>query len=320
LLDLGLPNPVFALRDGTQGWEIAGFTREQGANRPFAPDFSADDSAQALALAQLRREGVPCIDLPTLHAWRADTARTTYLFDPRPQGAAQPGFVPAPGTTLIQQTDQFIAVKGARVVLWDAQLPRAAFAAIWLHRMGIEVAVLEGDPDGLAAPARPSIDMPAHIAAQDLAHHLASGAQVIDLRPYSAFAAQRLQGARRVLRPMLPAVPLGAPIVLVSDAPSKAALAASDLALMGHTVLGYSAPSDWANADLPFDTAAPPPDDRIDEVRFCGGRHAGSLEDARAYLAWETGLLAQLDAAGLAPWPPIRHDTPSKENNQWLPS
>lgn len=317
LLDLGLPNPVFALRDGTQGWEIAGFSRESGANRPFAPDIAPppNSSAHSLALAQLRREGVPCIDLHTLHEWRADTARTTYLFDPRPQGAAMPGFVPAPGTTLIQQTDQFIAVKGARSVLWDAQLPRAAFAAIWLHRMGLEVAVLTDPPSGMGAAKADLPDLPPHLDAPDLARHLGAGARALDLRPYSAFAAQRLLGAQRMQRPLLSALPQGAPFVLISDMPAKAALVARDLALLGHAVLGYNTAQDWHTAALPLDSAAPPPDARIDEVRFCGGRHAGSLEDARAYLAWETGLLAQLDAAGLAPWPPIRHDTPSKENN-----
>ncbi len=309
LLDLGLPNPVYALRDGTQGWEIAGFSREKGANRPFAPDSMADAQAQHSARARLLAEGVPCIDTPTLQHWWADASRTTYLFDPRPDddGPIAPCFIQAPATTLIQQTDQFIAVKNARVVIWDSQLPRAAFAAIWLHRMGHEVAVLEGDPTGFKRRAPHEFDMPLHLAAPALGLYLRQGAQVIDLRPYSAFAAQRLQQARRVPRPALASLSINAPIVLACDLPAKAALAARDLILMGHKVLGYATPSDWENTDLPLDTLPPPHDARTDEVRFCGGRHAGSLDDARAYLAWETGLLAQLDAAGLSPWPANPH-------------
>ena len=33
LRNAGIPNPVVALKDGTMGWELAGFTVERGAER-----------------------------------------------------------------------------------------------------------------------------------------------------------------------------------------------------------------------------------------------------------------------------------------------
>ena len=88
-----------------------------------------------------------------------------------------------------------------------------------------------------------------------------------------------------------------------------AALAASDLTQAGHKVVGVALgdPDAWGTAGITIaqvdpDTANEADDSRFDEVRFCAGRHAGNLDHARAYLAWETGLLAQLSPLGLVPW------------------
>jgi len=39
--------------------------------------------------------------------------------------------------------------------------------------------------------------------------------------------------------------------------------------------------------------ASPPDSERIDYLFFVHDRHEGNLDAARAYLAWETGLIAQ---------------------------
>ena len=36
LIDFGIPNPVFALENGTQGWFLAGLALERGASRRYA--------------------------------------------------------------------------------------------------------------------------------------------------------------------------------------------------------------------------------------------------------------------------------------------
>src|SRR5262249_59746732 len=84
LTNAGVPNKVVALRNGTMGWTLAGFDCDSGkATR--AGDVSRDGLAWAKAAADrvARRFGVARIDLATLARWRADDARTLYLFDVR---------------------------------------------------------------------------------------------------------------------------------------------------------------------------------------------------------------------------------------------
>ena len=86
----------------------------------------------------------------------------------------------------------------------------------------------------------------------------------------------------------------------IADDASVAALAAVDLGEVGCGEIRRldGGPQEWRAAGLPL-VATPdtPPDaDRIDFLFFTAARHDGDAEAARAYLAWETGLIAQLDA------------------------
>lgn len=311
LRDFGLSNDVVALRDGTQGWELSGRSREQGADRPV-PEPDADDLRAAVGLARtvMARHAIPAIDASSLLDRVADRERTLYLLDPRPEGegSCPRGFRRAPGTTLVQQTDRFIAVRGADVVLWDPLLVRAVFAALWLRRMGIAAAVLTDPPPALPPVAPPVLPpVPAPLSATVLAAADAAGAALLDLRPAAAFRAGHPVGARRALRPRLDRLGLrpGAFVVLIGADRAVAALVAADLVDAGCRVLGLNGDDTgaWQAAGLTV-TAGPlePTDDDIDEVRFCAGRHRGVLDDARAYLAWETGLLDRLAEAGVHPW------------------
>ncbi len=318
LRDFGLPNPVFALRDGTQGWQLAGYARETGADRPVSPSLSqtALQSRAAEARAVMAREGLAALPPATLAGWLRDGRHTVYCFDPRPEGEGDtpPGFIRTPGTTLVQQTDQFVAVKGARVVLYDPLLVRAVFAALWLARMGIAAHVLEAPPVA-ALPSGPTLPVPPvpQIGTEHLASLQGGTALLIDLRSSAAFAAARLAGAQWCPRAHLDRIPLpeGAAVVLLAADRASAARAAVDRAARGRAALGANcqSPAEWQAAGLALHHGGAPlaPDARIDDVRFCAGRHTGNLDDARAYLAWETGLLARLDAAGLTPWPSHPH-------------
>ena len=56
-----------------------------------------------------------------------------------------PGFRNAPGGQLVQATDEYVAVRNARLVLADDEGVRATMTASWLIQMGWEdVFVLEG--------------------------------------------------------------------------------------------------------------------------------------------------------------------------------
>jgi hypothetical protein len=88
-------------------------------------------------------------------------------------------------------------------------------------------------------------------------------------------------------------------IALLADEPEVAALAAVDLAELGfdaHLIEGGMAA--WRAAGLSVEASPdrPAPEEAIDFLRFVHDRHDGNLEASRQYLAWEQGLVAQLDS------------------------
>lgn len=97
------------------------------------------------------RTGVKRLDAAGLDRLAADPSCTLYRFDVRlPEEYARghlPGFRSAPGGQLIQETDHFAAVRGARIVLADDLGPRADMTASWLPQLGWEVYVLDGGFD-----------------------------------------------------------------------------------------------------------------------------------------------------------------------------
>lgn len=148
LINSGIPNPVCALRNGTIGWTLAGLDLVKGASQSFGEINDNDRSkAAASALALLFRAGVARVDAQTVKQWLSENNRNTYVFDVRtPEEFAQghwPGALNAPGGQLVQETDHFIGVRGARVVLYDDDGVRASMAASWLAQMGWQVSVMK---------------------------------------------------------------------------------------------------------------------------------------------------------------------------------
>jgi len=151
LINAGLPNRIVALRNGTIGWTLAGQTLQHGSNARYPDvDDTVLDEARARARQVSYRAGVKRIDAAMLAALAADAARTLYRFDVRaPEDYAAghlPGFRSAPGGQLVQETDHFAPVRGARIVLADDLGARADMTASWLAQMGWEVYVLDETP------------------------------------------------------------------------------------------------------------------------------------------------------------------------------
>jgi len=148
LINAGIPNRVAALRNGTIGWTLAGLTLDRGQTRRF-PAVTAERAATARTAARTvaDRAGVVRISRERLDEWMADETRTLYRFDVRtPEEFAAghlPGFRSAPGGQLVQETDVFAPVRGARIVLADNDEVRADMTASWLAQMGWEVYVVE---------------------------------------------------------------------------------------------------------------------------------------------------------------------------------
>ncbi len=310
LIDIGVPNPVFALENGTQGWYLEDLPLDHGAQRHYPPQAPEDLPAlkrQARDFAA--RWAVPFVDVATVAAWREDPLHTLYLLDVRtPEEFARgslAGAIEAPGGQLIQATDHFVATRGARLVLLDDELVRAPVIAARLRQMGWEVAVLE---QGIAA-ALPPVDeppavggaMPPLVAARALIG-LAGAAMLLDLRPSQVYRAGHLRGACWTIRPRLSRLKPepGQKVVLIVDTPEIGRLAAMDLAEIGVRDIGLhlADPAEWAAAGLALEATpdCPRDADAIDFLFFVHDRHDGNKDAARRYLAWELGLLAQIDA------------------------
>lgn len=314
LIDVGIANPVYALENGTQGWFLAGLELETGASRRYAATIGTADigELQARARRLAGAHGVAFVAPADIADWLSDTARTTYLLDVRtPEefaGRSVPGFVHAPGGQLIQATDQWVGVRGARLVLLDSEEVRAPVAAAWLRQLGHEACVLAGGVAAAAgltwqrrtrAPKLPALKAVAPRAAADALRD--ETAQAIDLRPSMTFRRGHIPQAVWSIRPRIAtAVADRAKVViLIADEPDVAAIAAIDLAEAGCTDIrlldgGQQA---WAAAALPIAAtpASPADGDCVDFLFFTHARHDGDADAARQYLAWEIGLIDQLD-------------------------
>jgi rhodanese-related sulfurtransferase len=313
LINLGLPNPVYALENGTQGWYLNDHVLEHGGTRRYADDSGNTDLRPA-AKALAARFDVPVVTAPTVQQWAAeaaDTGRSLFLCDVRtPEEFAAgslPGAQHTPGGQLMQAGDQYVGVRGARLVLFDNDGVRAPTIASWLRQMGHDASVLEGGlASGLSlAPAKaPAAPPLATIDAQALAARLEKNdVAVIDLRGSMPFRAGHIAQARWSIRPRLAADVKNETrqLVLVADDAALAAwTAASELANLPAPLplLLQGGMAAWRAAGLPLEaTPALPADaDCIDYLFFVHDRHDGNKEAARRYLAWETGLVAQLDA------------------------
>ncbi len=309
LIDLGIPNPVHALENGTQGWQLAGYELERGADRLYPEMLGTAELAasRARAAAFIARRGIPVIDAVTLVEWQGEADRSLFLLDIRTAEefarGHYPGAVHAPGGQLVQATDQWVAVRGARLVLTDDTGLRAAICAWWLRQMGHDAVVLGEDISGMPGggePGEPSSlpDTPPEFAAAALKD---GSALLLDLNGSMAYRASHIESAIWAIRPRLDRLhlPPGKPVVLTAADRRLADLAAIELGEAGLRDIAFLTgnETDWRAAGLAM-TATPddPPDeDCIDYLFFVHDRHAGNLDACRQYLAWETGLIAQMD-------------------------
>ena len=307
LINAGVPNRVVALRNGTIGWTLAGQTLETGreARFPEASQGVADD-ARTRSRKVAYRAGVKFIDADALALLERDTRRTLYRFDVRtPEEYAAgrlPGFRSAPGGQLVQETDMFAPVRGARIVVFDDRGVRANMTASWLAQMGWDAYVLEETAAPLTESAwratRPDIARAETIGLLALAGLLErSEATVVDLSPSKVHARGHIPGAWFAIRARLAAdietVPVTGKLVFTAADEDLAHLAAADhpgsLVLAGGT-------DAWTASGLPIETglhnAASAPDD-IYRRPYEGTDNP--TDAMQAYLDWEYGLVAQLE-------------------------
>jgi rhodanese-related sulfurtransferase len=306
---------VVALKDGTMGWELAGYQCEHGSER-VAPEPSAEGKRKAReAAAQVaRRFGVKFTSFAQAMRWRSDPLRTTYLLDVRTRAEFEagriPGSVHAPGGQLVQATDEFVAVRNARIVLVDPERVRSVMTASWLNQMGWDdVHVLEPEGDfgfgeitlarGPRAPRMPAPpEWPASGAAE-----LAS-ATIIDLASSLRYRRKHIPGAWWAVRARLAEAreKIGAAkeIVLASDDGLVARFAAPEAqALWPEAQVKVLAGGNaaWFAAGLAEEKGMTRPTTSLDDVWYkpYDHEHESDYEKhARAYLDWEVALVEQI--------------------------
>jgi rhodanese-related sulfurtransferase len=303
----GVPNRVLALRNGTMGWELAGFRCAHGCRESFASGTPAGaDLARQRAMRFALDAGVNMLPASGFGALTCDPGRTTYTLDVR--GADEfatghlPGFRHAPGGQLMQATDRWIAVRGARVVLTDmGNGARALMTGAWLRLMAeLEVHVLEGDPvePGTDVPGPPRRAMPL-VSPAALASM--NGPVILDLSRSIDFRAGHIPGARWALRGRITGVPSGVPAIVTAPDARLAHLAAGELRDAGvdaRVLEGGTAA--WSAAGYPLvgDRRVPPDEACVDVHLRPFDRNEDVADAMREYLSWEVDLLRDVARDG----------------------
>jgi rhodanese-related sulfurtransferase len=315
LINAGVPNKVVALRNGTMGFTLAGFSCERGRENsaPGVSDQSlgwAKDAAAKVA----KRYGIERITRDILEKWRADETRTHYLLDVRdpPEYFAGhvAGAVSAPGGQLVQATDLYAGTLGARIVLVDDAAVRAVMTASWLKQMGWQdVFVLAETGAETGMPAAPVIgDAPpssSHIDAKDLAALLEhDAATVIDLSLSPNYRKGHIAGAWFAIRSRLvralPKIAAKGELVLTSEDGVLAGLAVAEATMLTGRPVRYleGGNAAWQAAGLPFSSKPHMADDPVD-VWLKPYERAGDTTGAmNEYLSWEVDLVARIERDG----------------------
>ena len=310
LLNFGIENPVYALENGTQGWVLADFELERGATRKYPDKINAAalPGLQASARKLLARFKVQTVTAKQVTEWLSDTNRSLSVLDVRTaeefQAGSLPGAVHAPGGQLVQATDQWVGVRNARIVLADSEGVRAPVVAAWLKQLGCDVTVLEGGVHSglqLPVPAKASLPALPKISAAELKQALAAGScSAFYLGPSMNYRKQHVPGSRWSIRSRIVKDAAGAKnVVLITRDTEVAQAAAIDLAEAGvsNVQLLEGGLATWTNAGYTLEASPQTPADAecIDYLFFVHDRHLGNREAMKQYLAWETGLIAQLD-------------------------
>ena len=311
LRNAGIPNRVVALKDGTMGWELAGFACERGTTRVAPPPSGAalkkaQDAAQRVA----QRFQVRFVSREEVKAWQGDGGRTLFLLDVRTREEFEARHIAgsrhAPGGQLVQATDEYVGVRNARIVLVDPQRVRSVMTASWLVQMGWrDACVLEpSGEDGFAGWKTESGAAPRFEPAPwaTVSPSEVKPATVIDLSTSLRYRSRHVPGAWWAVRARLEQAHARLKeeenLVLTSEDGRLAHLAAPEAAALWkgaqiRVLEGGNAA--WFAAGLPVEAGLERATTSTDDVWWKPYDHASDYEKhAREYLSWETALVEQI--------------------------
>ncbi len=318
LINAGVPNRVQALKNGTMGWHLAGFGLEHGQlRRPPAPSAAGREKAAACAARAAARFGVKTVDPLTLSGWQERLVdRTILLLDVRTPEEYAAGHPPdarnAPGGQLVQATDEYVAVRNARLVLIDDDGTRATMTASWLIQMGwADVFVLSGGISGWSAlkqaaePRTPIVFQAECVGPETLSTLLDTVGPpiLVDVASSRTYRKAHIPGARWAVRARLTAdlsaIDTSAGLVFTSSDGTLAHLAAGDFKKRHPDVVirvlkgGTAA---WTVAGLPTESGLTSALSAPDDVWYKPYELRDAPEkEMKAYLEWEVALVEQLE-------------------------
>jgi rhodanese-related sulfurtransferase len=217
---LGVPN-VYALKNGTMGWLLAGLELETGSDRLDLPAPSPESISPAASKARelALHDGVRYVGLEEAQSILARAAsENVYALDVRTLDEYAAGHIPGfrwtPGGQLVQATDSYIAVRDGTVLLaCDASSVRASMTGGWLRQLGhSEVFVLDRGVDAWRESGRMLADgyvesppllyseARRRVATVPAAEAASSGRTVVFVGTSEEFAAGHLPGSTWVPR------------------------------------------------------------------------------------------------------------------------
>jgi rhodanese-related sulfurtransferase len=325
LINIGLPNKVCALRNGTIGWTLARHKLELGQSRKYPESSGKGVAASAQKAREIAdRAGVKRATRDDIGKWTTQAGRTTYFFDVRSpeeyERSHLPGFLSIPGGQLVQELEMYAPVRGARIVLCDSEGVRANMTASWLAQMAWDVFVADGfnaaDFRGSGIPdARlPTATRSRIVNASTLATWLASNGDtaVIDVARHALFRKAHIPGAwfliRSLLSESLSNLPKATRYVVTCTDAALSQFVAPELAdrVTADVYLLEGGNRAWVAAGYPVEAGearlASPPIDRY--RRPYEGMNVPNSA-MQAYLDWEFGLVAQLERDGTHHFRPL---------------
>jgi rhodanese-related sulfurtransferase/predicted metal-dependent enzyme (double-stranded beta helix superfamily) len=332
LRNAGFKNPIYALKNGTMGWHLAGLKVAKGADN-LAPEPTGEALARAQqhAMDVANKYGVQRVSRKRLAQMQADDTRTTYLFDVRLPLAYRAGHlagsVNAPGGQLVQSTDIYAPVNGARIVLIDEHRVQAIMTAHWLLQMGWRevfvlidavvgaAAVKAGIPQETGKGLRPGLGQAALNASElspvqlkaelDAVAIEAASVKVIDVGASLKYRKSRIPGAYYAIRSRLgdclSRFSKEARLVFVCSDGRLSRYAASDALALGfaHSASLSGGTEAWKHSGHATEASEGDADPKLltstDDVWYKPYDKSAGVEQAMLqYLTWEVNLVDQL--------------------------
>ncbi|KAJ5739091.1 hypothetical protein N7533_011875 [Penicillium manginii] len=331
LINGGIPNKVMALRNGTIGWTLDGLELEhRKAERIPLPSPEASLKARQHAESWAQHVGVSVIDGEKFRRLAAEEERTLYLLDVRdPEEYAHghpKGFQNAPGGQLVQATDEWVGVRGARIVLYDTDGVRARMTASWLLQLGWEVFVLDETSittvsDNLPRPEPPKWSAPVDTVAISITVdelRALPNANVVDLARSPVYRQGHIPGASFASGPELArdlhGVDGTGPIVLTSPDGMVAGINVEYAreSISREVVYLSGGTNAWIAAGHALENETRWLSQPIDVYQRPYEGTDNAREAMQGYLDWEYGLVGQLANDGISCFHVVRESRESR--------